>query len=167
MTGGTSASSRAAALDIWRICSVPIRLVGPAIERFGVAEDGRLFRSENGNPIQPSTYRQVWGKVRALALTPAQRASPLMRRPYDLRHSGITWRLNSGVPPTEIAAWAGHSVELLLRVYARCVAGLEDVWISRMEATLRPPVPKQENDRQRGNQPAGASVDEEHREKPE
>ena len=27
---------------------------------------------------------------------------------------------------------------MLLRVYARCVAGLEDVWISRMEATLRP-----------------------------
>ena len=61
-----------------------------------------------------------------------------MRRPYDLRHSGITWRLNSGVPATEIAAWAGHSVEMLLRVYARCVAGLEEVWISRMEATLRP-----------------------------
>jgi integrase len=108
------------------------------IERFGTGEDGRLFRSENGNPIQPSTYRQVWGKTRVFALTPAQRATPLMRRPYDLRHSGITWRLNSGVPPTEIAAWAGHSVEMLLRVYARCVAGLEDVWISRMEAALRP-----------------------------
>jgi hypothetical protein len=27
---------------------------------------------------------------------------------------------------------------MLLRVYARCVAGLEDVWISRMEAALRP-----------------------------
>jgi hypothetical protein len=62
-----------------------------------------------------------------------------MRRPYDLRHSGITWRLNFGVPPTEIAAWAGHSVEMLLRVCARWVAGLEDVWIARMEATLRPP----------------------------
>lgn len=61
-----------------------------------------------------------------------------MRRPYDLRHSGITWRLNSGVPATEIAAWAGHSVEMLMRVYARCVAGLEDVWIARMDATLRP-----------------------------
>jgi integrase len=62
-----------------------------------------------------------------------------MRRPYDLRHSGITWRLNSGIPATEIAAWAGHSVEMLLRVYARCVAGMEDVWIARMDATLRPP----------------------------
>jgi hypothetical protein len=70
-----------------------------------------------------------------------------MRRPYDLRHSGITWRLNSGVPATEIAAWAGHSVEMLMRVYARCVAGYEDVWIARMDATLRPP----------GRQPGAAS----------
>jgi hypothetical protein len=62
-----------------------------------------------------------------------------MRRPYELRHSGITWRLNSGVPASEIASWAGHSVEMLMRVYARCVAGLEDVWIARMDASLRPP----------------------------
>jgi hypothetical protein len=109
------------------------------IERFGTSEDGRLFRSERGNPIQPSTWWQVWRKVRRLALTPEQFATPLMRRPYDLRHSEITWRLNSGVPATEIAAWAGHSVEMLMRVYARCVAGLEDVWIARMDATLRPP----------------------------
>ena len=46
-----------------------------------------------------------------------------MKPPYDLRHSGITWRLNSGVPATEVAAWAGHSVEMLMRVYARCVVG--------------------------------------------
>jgi integrase len=50
-----------------------------------------------------------------------------MRRPYDLRRSGNTWRLNSGVPATKIAAWAGHSVEMLLRVYARCVARPDDV----------------------------------------
>jgi len=86
--------------------------------------------------IQPSTYWQVWVKTRALALTPQQLATPLMRRPYDLRHSGVTWRLNSGVPATEVAAWAGHIVEVLMRVYARCVAGVEDVWIARMDASL-------------------------------
>lgn len=108
------------------------------IELFGTDENSRLFRSENGNPIQPSTYWRVWGKSRALALRPAQLATLLMRRRlYDLRHSGITWRLNSGVPPTEIAAWAGHSVEMLLRAYARCVVGMEDVWIARMDAALR------------------------------
>ncbi len=50
--------------------------------------------------------------------------------------SGITWRLNSGVPPTEVAAWAGYSVEVLMRVYARCVVGLEGVWIGRMDEAL-------------------------------
>jgi integrase len=59
-----------------------------------------------------------------------------MKRPYDLRHSGITWRLNSGVPAAEVAAWAGHSVEMLMRVYARCVVCLEGVWIGRMDQGL-------------------------------
>ena len=58
-------------------------------------------------------------------------------RPYDLRHSGVTWRLNSGAPATEVAVWAGHSVEMLMRVYARCVAGLEGVWIGHMYQALR------------------------------
>jgi hypothetical protein len=30
-------------------------------------------------------------------------------------------------------------VEVLMRVYARCVVGLEEVWIALMEASLRPP----------------------------
>jgi hypothetical protein len=106
-------------------------------QAFGLAPDGRLFRSENGTPLQPSTWWQVWQKVHAKSLTPRQVASPLMKRPYDLRHSGVTWRLNSGVPATEVAAWAGHSVEMLMRVYARCVVGLEGVWIGRMDDALR------------------------------
>jgi hypothetical protein len=104
---------------------------------FGTAPDGRLFRSENGNPIQPSTWWQVWQKVRKASLSAEDLAGLLMRRPYDLRHSGVTWRLNSGVPATEVAAWAGHFVEVLMRVYARCVTWLEDVWISRMDDALR------------------------------
>jgi hypothetical protein len=113
-----------------------VELLRAHLEAFGVAPDGRLFRSESGNPLQPSTWWQVWQKVRAASLTPEQLASPLMKRPYDLRHSGVTWRLNSGVPATEVAAWAGHSVEVLTRVYARCVVGLEGVWIGRMDEAL-------------------------------
>jgi hypothetical protein len=33
-----------------------------------------------------------------------------------------TW-LNGGVAPTQVAEWAGHSVTVLLRVYAKCIAG--------------------------------------------
>ncbi|MGH3225934.1 MAG: tyrosine-type recombinase/integrase, partial [Streptosporangiaceae bacterium] len=113
-----------------------VELLRAHIQTFGTGPEGRLFRSENGNPLLPSTWWQVWQKIRAASLTPGQLASPLMKRPYDLRHSGVTWRLNSGVPATEVAAWAGHSVEVLMRIYARCMTGLEDVWISRMDGTL-------------------------------
>ena len=63
-----------------------VALLREHIARFGTGPDDRLFRSEKGNPIQPSTWWQVWQKVRALSLTPEQLATPLLRRPYDLRH---------------------------------------------------------------------------------
>ncbi len=113
-----------------------VALLREHIKRHGVGPDGRLFRSEHGNPLQPSTWWRVWQKTRELSLTPAQAASPLLQRPYDLRHSGVTWRLNSGVPPTEVAAWAGHSVEVLMRTYAKCMTGMEDIWITRMNDAL-------------------------------
>jgi hypothetical protein len=50
----------------------------------------------------------------------------------------VTWRLNSGIPAPEVAKWAGHSVRVLTRTYARCVAGPDDVWIKRMDETLKP-----------------------------
>ena len=67
-----------------------VTLLRDHIQAYGTGRDGRLFRSERGTPIQPSTWWQVWQKVRAASLTPEQLASPLMKRPYDLRHSGIT-----------------------------------------------------------------------------
>jgi hypothetical protein len=73
-----------------------------------------------------------------------------MKRPYDLRHSGITWRLDSGVPDAQVAAWAGHSVEMLRRVYAGRAQGLEGIWITRMNQTL----PQDSHDP--GEHPGGA-----------
>jgi hypothetical protein len=69
---------------------------------------------------------------------PDQLATPLMKRPYDLRHAGIVWRLNSGVPAPQVAKWAGHSVEVLTRTYAGCVVGLDYVWIARMTGGAAP-----------------------------
>ncbi len=48
----------------------------------------------------------------------------------------ITWRLDSGVPDAQVAAWAGHSVEMLRRVYAGRAEGLDGIWITRMDRTL-------------------------------
>jgi len=46
--------------------------------------------------------------------------SPLVDRPYALRHAAVSLWLNAGVPVTEVAERAGHGVDVLLRVYAKC-----------------------------------------------
>lgn len=46
-------------------------------------------------------------------------------RPYDLRHAGVSQWLNSGVPAPDVAARAGHSADVLLKIYARCIDGQE------------------------------------------
>jgi hypothetical protein len=53
----------------------------------------------------------------------AERGLPLAPRPYDFRHACLSTWLDGGVYPTQVAEWAGHSVDVLLRIYANCVAG--------------------------------------------
>jgi integrase len=72
----------------------------------------------------------------ATALTPAQQASPLARRPYDLRHAGVSLALNAGVPATEVARRAGHSVVVLLKIYAHCIDGQADAANKRIADAL-------------------------------
>ena len=67
----------------------------------------------------------MWKQARKLALVPDQVASGLAFRPYDLRHAGVSQWLNSGVPAPEVAARAGHSVDVLLKIYAKCIDGQE------------------------------------------
>jgi integrase len=66
-------------------------------------------------------------QARELAFTPSpSQAAPVMAaRPYDLRHAGVSQWLNSGVPAPEVAARAGHSVDVLLKIYAKCIDGRE------------------------------------------
>ena len=86
-----------------------------------------------GKPLSPpfnslvslETLGRTWSSVRLAALSAEQADGPLARRPYDLRHARLTWWLNDGVPPTQVARWAGHGVRVLLDVYAGCVDGGE------------------------------------------
>jgi integrase len=87
------------------------------------AEDGRLFSSEAGGPLQETAYGVVWRRARESALSPEQCTSPLARRPYDLRHAGISLWLNARVAATEVARRAGHGVAVMLQVYANCIDG--------------------------------------------
>lgn len=96
------------------------------IDRYGVVDDGRLFRSPSGSMVGAGTYSRVWDAARSFALPPGLASSPLAGRPYDLRHAAVSLWLNGGVPATEVAARAGHSVDVLLRVYAKCVYGQRD-----------------------------------------
>jgi integrase len=115
---------------------VLVQLIRDHTEEFGTGPDGRLFRTYRGGIYLPSTLWQVLAKARVRAFTDAQAASPLARRPYDFRHAGVSWRLNSGTPAPLVAEWAGHTVEVLLRIYAHCLDGDDERWFGRMEQGL-------------------------------
>lgn len=102
----------------------------------GTTADGRLFRGERGGLLPSVTYARLWNRARLAALTPAQYASPLARRPYDLRHAAVSTWLNGGVAPTQVAEWAGHSVDVLLRIYAKCLDGGEEAALRRIDDAL-------------------------------
>ncbi|MGH3806721.1 MAG: tyrosine-type recombinase/integrase [Pseudonocardiaceae bacterium] len=107
-------------------CAPPLtELLHQHLTEFGPGPDGRLIRGTRGDDLSDSTYGRVWQKARETALTTEEAASPLARRPYDLRHAAVSTWLNGGVAPTQVAEWAGHSVAVLLRVYAKCIAGQE------------------------------------------
>ena len=117
------------------------------LNAFPCSPDGRLFVARTGiagrplpapflKPMAMGTAYRVWKLARERALTPQQASSPLARRPYDLRHACVSTWLNAGVPATQVAEWAGHSVNVLLRVYAKCVYGQEDAAKMRIEAVM-------------------------------
>jgi len=62
----------------------------------------------------------------------------LARRPYDLRHAAVSTWLNAGIPAPQVANWAGHSVDVLLRVYAKCISGQQTEAKRRIEEATRP-----------------------------
>lgn len=118
-----------------------VKLLDAHIETYGVKETGRIFVIQGGanpgRPIANSTYTRVWRKAREDAFSKAQHASPLAKVPYHLRHAAVSLWLNAGVPATQVAEWAGHSLHVLLKVYAKCIDGQEDAARQRIEAALR------------------------------
>lgn len=118
------------------------------IDRFSTGVEGRLLVTRTGKargPLgraspQPAVHRhraRVWHKARTAAFSPELVAAPLARRPYELRHACLSTRLNAGVPPAQVAEWAGHGVNDLLRVYAKCMDEQDELAKQRTEAALR------------------------------
>jgi integrase len=97
-----------------------------------------VFYGVQGGELSQSTYAHVWSRARQAALTPGECASPLAKRPYDLRHAAVSTWLSAGVAPTQVAEWAGHSVNVLLQIYAKCLAGQEELARERVARMLEP-----------------------------
>ncbi|MDH6117122.1 integrase [Kitasatospora sp. GAS204A] len=95
-----------------------------------------LFQGEGGGVLAGSVCRRAWHRARDQLLTAEEAASPMAKRVYDLRHTRLTEWLNAGIPPAEVAAWAGNSVEVLLRSYALCIDGQLAEYRRRIESNL-------------------------------
>ncbi|MFJ8779752.1 tyrosine-type recombinase/integrase [Streptomyces sp. NPDC102476] len=93
-----------------------------------------LFQGENGGILAGSVIRRAWRSARRAVLAPHVFESPTGKRVYDNRHTRLTKWLNDGIPPAQVAEWAGNSVPVLLATYARCVDGQLPDLKKRLEA---------------------------------
>lgn len=94
---------------------VLVRLLRDHLDRFEPT-DGRVFSNALGRPPTSTNYGPVWLRARS-QLWP--KGHPLASATvYDLRHAAATMMLRAAVPPAEVARRLGHSVDVLMRVYA-------------------------------------------------
>ncbi|MFC4034674.1 hypothetical protein ACFO3J_24840 [Streptomyces polygonati] len=120
-----------------------------SVQTHGTAQDGRLFFTEHGNIVGYTIVHRAWNEARALALPPELAATPLGKRPYDLRHSALSTWLAAGAAPAEVAQRAGNSVEVLLTRYAKCLYDPQSISNQRIEHLLSACDTQSESDRGR------------------
>jgi integrase len=116
-----------------------VRLFRAHLDQYGTSTDAHVFRGVKGGMLATITYRRVWDRARQAAFDAGEYMSPLARRRYDLRHACLSTWLNGGVAPAQVAEWAGHSVEVLLRTYVRCLDGQHDIAKRRIMEALDDP----------------------------
>ena len=113
-----------------------VKILRKHLTEYPDGPEGRLFYGARGPSLSSFTYMKTWRAARAAALSPREQASPVARRPYDLRHAAVSTWLNAGVPAPQVAEWAGHGVDVLLKIYAKCVEGQEAIAKQRIAAAL-------------------------------
>lgn len=126
----------------------PRRSSDPALVAFFAVMYYSALRPEEAVMLRKGDLQlpaEGWGELLVSETAPAagsvwtdeEYASPLGKRPYDLRHACVSTWWGSGVPSTQIAEWAGHSVAVLHQIYAKVLAGQEDSARRRIEAALQ------------------------------
>jgi hypothetical protein len=98
---------------------VLVAMLRAHIARYGTSPGGHLFRTARGGPLNDTGWGEVWQRARPVALTAAQEASPLARRPYDLRHAAVSPPPVRGGPPPRRppARFPGLSTKRLCRTF--------------------------------------------------
>ena len=109
--------------------------------------NNKLFTGVRGGDLSAIVVRKGWSTARLEVLgenvTKADGTTTRVvrvitgKKIYDLRHACLTGWLNSGVPPAQVAEWAGNSAPVLLATYAKCISGQEDDYKRRIEEGLR------------------------------
>lgn len=119
------------ALKAWRQRQVAERLAaGEAYE-----PSGKVLVDELGRPFKTDQLRR---RLRRLMDDAGVRAV----RPYDARHSCLTYLLANGVPDVVVSAWAGHAdLSLAKRVYAHPDASHLASAATALNDLLTPPPP--------------------------
>lgn len=117
-----------------------VEILRAHIAEFGPSDpDGLLFVGAHAGHVTDRTYLRVFHRARSRAFTPEEAASPLMEVPCSLRHAAVSMWLRTTGDAALVARWAGHSVAVLLKVYAKTVDGAEQESLDRIwNATRRP-----------------------------
>ncbi|QFY06143.1 tyrosine-type recombinase/integrase [Nonomuraea phyllanthi] len=123
-----------------RVVPIPPALVAilrDYLSDFDPAPDGRLFYDgPDHGYFRARHYQDVWRRARKAALSDAERASHVARRPYDLRHFNASTLIMAGVDAAQVARRLGHSVQTLMAVYVHWIDTGQDAANAKIEAAL-------------------------------
>jgi hypothetical protein len=75
-----------------------------------ITPGGLLFRGVRGGLLSESVYGRTWHAARAIALGPSLSATPLARRPYDLRQGSANWRAHRSSATASASVRSRHQV---------------------------------------------------------
>ncbi|WP_194893743.1 tyrosine-type recombinase/integrase [Catenulispora pinisilvae] len=81
----------------------------------------RMFSGLRGGELAYSVLDKALKRARREVLSEEQVASTLAKTLYDWRHLCLTNWLNRGIPPANVASWAGNSVPVLLATYVNVI----------------------------------------------
>jgi integrase len=126
-----------------------VKLIRDHVAEFGYGPGGRIFSLPRGGSVTNTAYLVIFHKARAMAFTAAEAESLAAQRPYDLRHACVSTWLNATGDPPQVAEWAGHSVNVLMQTYAKCVSGRQETNKKRIFEATRHLTGPQPTDEQR------------------